>query len=97
MHCVPVVNTKKTPMQAAFSVPPKMTKTEVKEYLTKIYNIPVLKVNTVNVLGKYKRYYAKREVIAYKRRDTKLAYVDMEVPPEEVGNMQAIAKLISQR
>ena len=33
-------------------VPPKMTKTEVKEYLTKIYNVSVLQVMTSNFLGK---------------------------------------------
>ena len=32
-------------------VPPKMTKTEVKEYLTKIYNVSVLQVMTSNFLG----------------------------------------------
>ena len=52
------VNAKKSPAQAAFYVPPRMTKTEVKEYLTKIYEIPVLKVNTVNVLGNLQCYYA---------------------------------------
>ena len=32
-------------------VPPKMTKTEVKEYLTKIYNVSALQVMTSNFLG----------------------------------------------
>jgi pyrroloquinoline quinone (PQQ) biosynthesis protein C len=36
---------------AKVMVQPKMTKTEVKEYLRKIYNIPVLFVNTANFLG----------------------------------------------
>ena len=45
------VNTKKTPAQAVLYVPPKMTKTEVKEYLTKIYNVSVLEVMTSNLLG----------------------------------------------
>jgi ribosomal protein L23 len=40
------------PPQALLYVPPSMTKTEVKEYLTKIYNIPVLNVMTANFLGK---------------------------------------------
>ena len=90
-----LVNTKKTPVQAAFNVSPRMTKNEVKEYLTKIYSVPVLKENTVNVLGKYKRLYAKRTVISYKRRNVKLAYVDMDVPKDEFANVQAIAKLIN--
>ena len=41
----------KTPPQALLRVPPSMTKTEVKEYLGKIYNINVFKVMTANYLG----------------------------------------------
>ena len=88
------MNSKKTPAQAAFYVPPKMTKTEVKEYLTKIYTIPVLNVNTVNMLGKYKRFYGKRNIISYRRRNVKIAYVDMDVPKGELPNIQAIGKLL---
>ena len=44
----------KSPAQAVLYVPPKMTKFEIKEYLTKIYSIPVLKVATANYLGMYK-------------------------------------------
>lgn len=53
MECLSLVsvNTKVTPAVAKLSVPPKMTKTEVAEYLTKIYNVPVLKVNTTLFLG----------------------------------------------
>jgi hypothetical protein len=47
-----VVNAAKTPPEAVLKVPPRMTKTEVKEYLGKIYNIKVTKVNTVVQLGK---------------------------------------------
>jgi Ribosomal protein L23 len=45
------VNAKRNPPQALLYVPPKMTKTEVKEYLTKIYNVNVLDVMTANFLG----------------------------------------------
>lgn len=41
----------RTPPQALLYVPPKMTKTEVKEYLTKIYSVNVLAVMTANFLG----------------------------------------------
>lgn len=41
----------KNPPQATFNISPSMTKTEVKEYLSKIYEIPVLKVTTANYLG----------------------------------------------
>lgn len=43
------------PAQASFKVQPKMTKWEVKEYLTKIYNLPVKKVGgtfaALNIAG----------------------------------------------
>jgi hypothetical protein len=42
---------KKTPPEAVLQIPPSMTKTEVREYLTKIYEIPVLKISTMNYLG----------------------------------------------
>ena len=82
---------------AVFYVPPKMTKFEVKEYLTKIYNVSVKRVRTANFLGltiftarvficfilcsgKWQRFYGKRRVISYKRRDFKKAYVLLEKP-----------------
>lgn len=43
---------KKTPPVAILHVAPSMTKTEIKEYLTKIYNISVTKICTMNYLGK---------------------------------------------
>jgi hypothetical protein len=43
------------PAKAKFQIPPSMTKTEVKEYLTKIYDVDVLNVNTLNVLGKHQQ------------------------------------------
>ena len=42
---------KKTPPQALLHVPPSMTKHEISEYLTKIYNVDVQKVMTANFLG----------------------------------------------
>ena len=42
---------KRSPPQALLYVPPKMTKTEVREYLTKIYDVKVLAVMTANFLG----------------------------------------------
>ena len=38
---------------ATFQIPKSMTKTEVNEYLTKIYNLDVKSVNTVNMIGKW--------------------------------------------
>ena len=41
------------PAFAIFRTSPKMTKHEIKEYLTKIYDLPVKKVNTMNYLGEF--------------------------------------------
>eukprot|EP01038_Epipyxis_sp_PR26KG_P015087 gene15087-20300_t len=68
----------KSPPQAVLHVSPSMTKTEVAEYLTKIYNVPVLKVMTANFLGKWKRLYGKRKIISFRRRNYKAAYVEFE-------------------
>eukprot|EP00605_Chrysophyceae_sp_TOSAG23-4_P003019 GSChrysophyteH1.ASY1.ANO1.3324.1 assembled CDS len=59
-----------------------MTKTEVKEYLSKIYDIPVISVTTTNMQGKWKRLYGKRSIISYKRRNFKKATVRFGVPLE---------------
>jgi large subunit ribosomal protein L23 len=69
------VNLKKKPAEALLHVPPAMTKTEIKEYLTKIYDVPVLNITTSNMLGKWKRLYGKRTIFAYKRRNVKKATV----------------------
>jgi len=39
------------PAQAVFKVAPSMTKHEVKEHLTKIYDLPVQRVMTANFAG----------------------------------------------
>ena len=46
-----LINVNMAQGRAKLRVPPKMTKNEVKEYLVKIYEVPVLKVMTENVLG----------------------------------------------
>lgn len=57
-----------------------MTKYEVSEYLSKIYNVQVTKVNTELKLGKWKRLFGKRRIISYKRRNYKKAYVEFVNP-----------------
>lgn len=64
--------------QAIFRVPPKMTKWEVREYLTKIYDVPVKKVMTQNFDGKRKRLLGKRKIINYKRASFKRAIVTLD-------------------
>lgn len=41
----------KSPALATLQISPSMTKVEVREYLTKIYGINVLKVDTLNRAG----------------------------------------------
>lgn len=41
----------KSPALATLQISPRMTKTEVREYLTKIYEVNVLKVDTMNMAG----------------------------------------------
>lgn len=61
------------PNQHAFRVNPSYTKHDIKEYLTKIYNLPVTKVRTMNYAGKIKRAYLGRHV--YQEKDFKKAIV----------------------
>ncbi|KAL9188380.1 hypothetical protein ACHAXT_006758 [Thalassiosira profunda] len=64
-----------SPATAAFRVLPKMTKHEVKEYLTKIYGLPVVQVRTQNYLGKRMRIVGSRTIAYGKRPDFKKAFV----------------------
>eukprot|EP00588_Corethron_pennatum_P014816 CAMPEP_0194279638 /NCGR_PEP_ID=MMETSP0169-20130528/14044_1 /TAXON_ID=218684 /ORGANISM="Corethron pennatum, Strain L29A3" /LENGTH=92 /DNA_ID=CAMNT_0039024087 /DNA_START=114 /DNA_END=392 /DNA_ORIENTATION=- len=67
-----------TPAKAVFRVLPRMTKHEVKEYLTKIYKLPVVKVNTVNYDGKRRVVYGRRKIARYKDADYKKAIVSFD-------------------
>jgi large subunit ribosomal protein L23 len=80
----------KSPALATLQVSPRMTKTEVREYLTKIYDVNVLKVDTMNMAGGWKRLYGKRVTKAYRRRNYKLAYVSYN--PEGSVSSSATAK-----
>jgi len=73
------------PAKAMFRVLPRMTKHEIKEYLTKIYNLPVKKVNTANYMGKRKKIMTQRSVHYYKYRDFKKAFVTFESTLQDVG------------
>mmetsp|Transcript_8691 Transcript_8691/g.10971 ORF Transcript_8691/g.10971 Transcript_8691/m.10971 type:complete len:118 (-) Transcript_8691:267-620(-) len=77
--------TEVSPATATFRVLPKMTKHEIMEYLTKIYDLPVKKVNTVNYMGKYKRAVGRRKIIYYKYRDFKKAIVIFDSNITDVG------------
>jgi ribosomal protein L23 len=65
-------------------VAPKMTKLEIKEYLWKIYQVPVKRVMTQNYLGKRKRIFGLRKIISYKRPDYKKAIVTLDLDRMEL-------------
>mmetsp|Transcript_20839 Transcript_20839/g.62181 ORF Transcript_20839/g.62181 Transcript_20839/m.62181 type:complete len:102 (+) Transcript_20839:229-534(+) len=69
---------KTRPVQAVFRIEPRMNKLEVREYLEKIYGLPVKKVMTENFLGKHKRIQGKRKVFYYSRPNYKRAIVTFD-------------------
>jgi large subunit ribosomal protein L23 len=77
--------TARQPARASFRVLPRMTKHEIKEYLTKIYGLPVTKVNTMNYLGKRKQVKGTRKIIYYKYKDFKKAVVTFDRTFTDVG------------
>ena len=74
-----------TPATAVFRVLPRMTKHEVKEYLTKIYDLPVVKVRTQNYLGKRMKIIGKRQIVYGKRPDFKKAFVTFDNTLADTG------------
>jgi len=86
--------TETSPAKASFRVLPRMTKHEVKEYLTKIYNLPITKVNTMNYLGKRKKVQARRITAYYKYADWKKAIVTFDKTLlREVEGLASAAKV----
>lgn len=66
------------PAWAIFRTWPKATKHEIKEYLTKIYNLPVMKVRTMNYEGKRKRLITAKIRFFWKYADYKKAVVTFD-------------------
>lgn len=85
--------TAREPARAIFRVLPKMTKHEIKEYLTKIYNLPVKKVNTINYLGKRKRIMTERKIHYYKYKDFKKAIVSFDSSLRDIGKGTTLPEL----
>jgi large subunit ribosomal protein L23 len=81
------------PAYAIFRTSPKMTKHEIKEYLTKIYNLPVKKVNTMNYEGKRKKLVSRFGLTYYKYKDFKKAVVTFEDSLRDVGMGMKIPEL----
>lgn len=78
---------------ATFRVLPKMTKHEIKEYLTKIYGLPVQKVNTMIYHGKRKRVLTSTRIHYYKYKDYKKAIVTFSPAMQQVGKGASIPEL----
>lgn len=87
--------TARLPARATFRVLPRMTKHEIKEYLTQIYDLPVRKVNTSNYLGKRKvvRGNHSSQVIRYKYKDFKKAVVSFDRSFLDVGKALRIPEI----
>ena len=81
------------PAKAIFRVLPRMTKHEIKEYLTKIYSLPVKKVNTANYMGKRKKVMTSRSVHYYKYRDFKKAFITFDSTLQDVGKGASMPEL----
>jgi ribosomal protein L23 len=69
------------PAFAIFRTSPKMTKHEIKEYLTKIYDLPIKKVNTMNYLGKS----VFVTVVVFKRNTATVLFDDVGAATSTVG------------
>ena len=99
MPNMPIIMTSATnatttqPAKATFRVLPRMTKHEIKEYLTKIYQLPITKVNTMNYLGKRKRVMGTSRVIYYKYADYKKAVVTFDKSLTDVGKGMTIPEI----
>lgn len=70
-----------------------MTKHEIKEYLQKIYQLPVLKVRTMNYAGKRKRLQSSHGVHFYKYKDFKKAVVTFDSSLQDVGMGMRVPEL----
>jgi large subunit ribosomal protein L23 len=81
------------PARATFRVLPRMTKHEISEYLTKIYQLPVTKVNTMNYMGKRKVVRGSRALIYYKYKDFKKAVVTFDRSILDVGKGMRIPEM----
>jgi large subunit ribosomal protein L23 len=85
--------TARQPARATFRVLPRMTKHEIKEYLTKIYGLPVRQVNTSNYMGKRKIVRGTSSVIRYKYADFKKAVVSFDRSFTDVGRGMRIPEI----
>jgi large subunit ribosomal protein L23 len=85
--------TARHPAFAIFRTVPRMTKHEIKEYLTKIYNLPVKSVNTMNYEGKRKRIMTSHKIHYFKYKDFKKAVVTFDESLRDVGLGMSVPEL----
>jgi large subunit ribosomal protein L23 len=64
--------------KVVFRVPPNLGKIQIKDYLTKLYNLNVKSVHTINVEGKKKRVLVRQGRKWYKLPDYKKAIVELD-------------------
>lgn len=81
------------PARATFRVLPRMTKHEIREYLVKIYGLPVKKVNTQNYLGKRKQVRGTSKIVYFKYADFKKAIVTFDGSLTDLGKGMRIPEL----
>ena len=100
MKMVTNKNVKRPPNSITFQVSPAMTQLDVKNYLEKIYKVPVLDVKTKNVTGKteYSPHFRESREL-FKDDDIKYAFVTVVsilIPKySKVPNNRAARLLIS--
>jgi large subunit ribosomal protein L23 len=70
-----------------------MTKHEIREYLTKIYDLPVKDVNTMNYEGKRKRVMSNSGLAFYKYKSFKKCVVTFDDSLQNVGMGMRVPEL----
>jgi ribosomal protein L23 len=78
-----------------FHVSPKMTKFEIKEYLTQLYNLPVSHVHTAIYEGKKRM--NRQTMRAYQEADYKKAYVYLHTAETAQGSAKTRYHLIEEQ
>eukprot|EP00522_Entomoneis_paludosa_P014041 CAMPEP_0172453940 /NCGR_PEP_ID=MMETSP1065-20121228/11077_1 /TAXON_ID=265537 /ORGANISM="Amphiprora paludosa, Strain CCMP125" /LENGTH=129 /DNA_ID=CAMNT_0013206189 /DNA_START=104 /DNA_END=493 /DNA_ORIENTATION=+ len=89
--------TARHPAFAIFRTWPRATKHEIKEYLTKIYQLPVAKVRTMNYEGKRKRLQTQKFTYFYKYANFKKAVVTFDRSMTDVGIGTHVPELEDQK
>ena len=88
-------NAKVPPNIVSFQVSPEMTRIDVKNYLEKIYNVPVMNVKTKIVTGRTYRSPHIQTQELFKDDDIKYAYVTVvNINPSNLSSRSQGSKII---